>query len=249
MKELAQHARSLLGIQLSATQIGALEIYEQELLRWNERTNLTAIRDAEQIRIKHFLDSLTCLSVMRSPGGRIACERMIDVGTGAGFPGVPLKIIYPGIQLTMVESVGKKADFCRHLVGTLRLEGVQVVQERVEAVGQMPAHRQQYDWAVARAVAVMPVLVEYLLPLVRVNGAMLAMKGESAPPETQQAEHAIRLLGGHLRKLTPITLPGVVEERYLVVVDKVAATPDAYPRRVGIPAKRPLQATPQGTAS
>lgn len=244
MRELAQQARSLLGIQLSTVQIGALEVYEQELLRWNERVNLTAIRDAEQIRIKHFLDSLTCLSVMRSP-----CERVIDVGTGAGFPGVPLKIVYPGIQLTLVESVGKKADFCRHLVKTLRLEGVQVIQERAETVGQMPAHRQQYDWAVARAVAVMPVLVEYLLPLVRVGGTMLAMKGESAPAETQQAEHAIRILGGHLRKLTPITLPGVVEERYLVAVDKVASTPDAYPRRAGIPAKRPLLATPQGTTS
>lgn len=244
MKDLAQHARSLLGIHLSAAQIGALEIYEQELLEWNERINLTAIRDAQQIQIKHFLDSLTCLSVMRNP-----CERLIDVGTGAGFPGVPLKIIYPSIQLTLVESVGKKADFCRHLVKTLRLESVQVIQERAEIIGQMPAHRQQYDWAVARAVAVMPVLVEYLLPLVRVGGAVLAMKGESAPAETQQAEYAIRVLGGHLRKLTPITLPTVVEERYLVIVDKVAATPDTYPRRVGIPAKRPLQVDPQGAIS
>lgn len=244
MKELAQHARTLLGIQLSPAQIGALEIYEQELLRWNERVNLTAIRDAHQIRIKHFLDSLTCLSAIHNP-----CERIIDVGTGAGFPGVPLKIIYPSIQLTLVESVGKKADFCRYLVKTLRLDGVQVIQERAETVGQMPAHRQRYDWAVARAVAIMPVLVEYLLPLVRLGGAMLAMKGESAPAETQQAEYAIRLLGGHLRKLTPVTLPGVVEERYLVVVDKVASTPDSYPRRVGIPAKRPLQTTPQGAIS
>lgn len=244
MKELAQHARNLLGIQLSPAQINALEIYEQELLRWNERVNLTAIRDVQQIRIKHFLDSLTCLSVIRGSG-----ERIIDVGTGAGFPGLPLKIIYPTIQLTLVESVGKKADFCRHLIQVLRLESVQVIQERAETVGRMPAHRQQYDWAVARAVAIMPVLVEYLLPLVRVGGAMLAMKGESAPAETHQAEYAIRLLGGHLRKLTPITLPTVVEERYLVVVDKVASTPDAYPRRVGIPAKRPLQASPQGAIS
>jgi 16S rRNA (guanine527-N7)-methyltransferase len=244
MKELALNARNLLGIQLSAAQINALEIYEQELLRWNERVNLTAIRDAEQIRVKHFLDSLTCLSVMRSP-----CERVIDIGTGAGFPGIPIKIIYPGIQLTLVESVGKKVDFCRHLVKTLKLDSVQVIQERAETIGQMPAHRQQYDWAIARAVAIMPVLVEYLLPLVRVGGAMLAMKGESAPAETHQADYAIRLLGGHLRRLIPITLPTVVEERYLVVVDKVVTTPDAYPRRVGIPAKRPLQAAPQGAIS
>ena len=165
------------------------------------------------------------------------------------FSGIPIKIIYPGTQLTLIESVGKKADFCRHLVNTLHLDGVQIIQERAETVGQIPAHRQQYDWALARAVAIMPVLVEYLLPLVRVGGAMLAMKGESAPAETQQADYAIRLLGGHLRKLIPITLPSVVEERYLVVVDKIVTTPDAYPRRVGLPAKHPLQAATQGATS
>ncbi len=238
MKELAQQARTLLGIQLSSRQLNALEIYERELLHWNEHTNLTAIREPEQIRIKHFLDSLTCLMVMReTPPARI-----VDVGTGAGFPGLPLKIIYPAMQLTLVESVGKKADFCRHVVQTLGLDGVQVVQERAEVLGQMAEHRQQYDWALARAVAVMNVLVEYLLPLVRIGGAALALKGESAPAEAHASEHATRLLGGHLRKLIPITLPGVVEDRYLVVIDKVAATPNAYPRRVGMPSKHPLQA-------
>lgn len=237
MKELAQQARSLLGIQLNSAQLNALERYEQELLAWNQRANLTAIRDPQQIRIKHFLDSFTCLCVMReSPMGRI-----IDVGSGAGFPGLPLKIINPTMELTLVESVGKKADFCRHIVKTLKLEGVQVAQERVETLGQSHAHRQQYDWATARAVAVLPVLVEYLLPLVRVGGAALAMKGESAPAEAHEAEHATRVLGGHLRKLVPVTLPGVAEERYLVVIDKVAATPVAYPRRVGTPAKHPLK--------
>jgi 16S rRNA (guanine527-N7)-methyltransferase len=238
MNKLAQQARNLLGIQLTSRQLNALEVYEQELLHWNEHTNLTAIREAEQIRIKHFLDSLTCLIVIReAPPARV-----VDVGSGAGFPGLPLKIIYPSMQLTLVESIGKKVDFCRHVIQTLGLEGVQVIQERAEALGQMPEHRQQYDWALARAVAVMSVLVEYLLPLVRVGGAALAMKGESAPAEAHAAEHATRLLGGHLRKLIPITLPGVVEDRYLVVIDKVAATPNAYPRRVGMPAKHPLQA-------
>lgn len=235
MKELAQQARNILDVPLTGAQITALQRYEHELIDWNQRHNLTAIREPQQIRIKHFLDSLTCLMVMREPVGRV-----IDIGTGAGFPGLPLKIIFPTMQLTLVESVGKKAEFCRHIAQTLGLEGVEVIQERAEALGQMAAYRQKYDWALARAVAIMPVLAEYLLPLVRMGGAMLAMKGESAHVETHSADYSIQILGGHLRKIIPVALPGVVEERFLVVVDKIAATPDAYPRRVGIPAKHPL---------
>ena len=236
MKELAQHIRALLGIQVTPAQSNALARYEQELQLWNEQFNLTAIRDSQQIHIKHFLDSISCMLVMRET----PMQRVIDIGTGAGFPGIPLKILNPGIALTLVESVGKKANFCRHIVNELGLEQVEVIQGRAEELGQDLKHRQRYDWAVARAVALMPVLVEYLLPLVRVGGAALAMKGESAPVEAHKAERATTLLGGHLRKLVPVTLPGVVEERYLVVIDKVAATPIGYPRRVGIPAKKPL---------
>jgi 16S rRNA (guanine527-N7)-methyltransferase len=236
MHELTQHTRRLLGLQLSRLQLSALTLYERELLDWNTHFNLTAIRDPQEIHIKHFLDSLTCLLVLRdSPP-----ERLIDIGTGAGFPGIPLKIVYPKMQLTLVESVGKKAQFCRHVVRILDLRGVEVVQTRAEALGQDPAYREQYDCAVARAVAVLPVLSEYLLPLVRVGGRMLAMKGESGPAEAHSAEGALRILGGHLRQLLPVMLPGVAEERYLVVIDKVAATPDGYPRKVGLPAKRPL---------
>ena len=170
----------------------------------------------------------------------ISIGPLIDIGTGAGFPGIPIKIIYPKMKLTLVESVGKKAEFCRHVVKILDLQGVEVVQERAETIGQNGSYREQYDWAVARAVAILPVLAEYLLPLVRVGGSMLAMKGESGPAEAHSAEHALRVLGGHLRQLLPVTLPGVAEERYLVVVDKVAASPAGYPRKVGVPAKRPL---------
>jgi len=237
MKQLAQQIYRQIGMRLSARQMTLLAQYEQELLAWNERFNLTAIRDVEEVRVKHFLDSLTCVQAMReSPGKRLA-----DIGTGAGFPGLVLKIVYPAVQLTLVESVGKKADFCRHVVNTLGLDNVEVIQERAENIGQLLAYREQFDWAVARAVAALPVLAEYLLPLVRVGGSMLAMKGESGPVESHASEHALQMLGGHLRQLVPVTLPGVVEERYLVIVDKVAATPARYPRRVGIPAKRPLQ--------
>ncbi len=236
MKELVQNAYHLFGIRLTSGQIDAFETFERELLDWNERFNLTAIQEPQQIRIKHFLDSLSCLPVMREG----ALNRVIDVGTGAGFPGIPLKIACPNIQLTLVESIGKKASFCQYMVERLELQDVEIVQERAEVLGLQPAHRQQYDWAVARAVAVMPVLAEYLLPLLRVGGSMLAMKGESAPSESHASERAIRILGGHLRRLVPVTLPGVAEERYLVVVNKVAATPEGYPRRVGMPAKKPL---------
>jgi len=236
MKELAQQVHALVGIRLTRLQLAALGQYEGLLLEWNSRYNLTAIRDPQEIRARHFLDSLTCLIAMRGT----PMERVIDVGSGAGFPGIPLKIACPDMQLTLLESIGKKADFCRQVVQSLNLKAVSVISGRAETLGQASDHRQRYDWALARAVAVMPVLAEYLLPLVKIGGHALAMKGESAPVEAQSAENALRLLGGSLRQLIPVTLPSVVEERYLVVVDKTASTPAAYPRRVGIPAKRPL---------
>jgi 16S rRNA (guanine527-N7)-methyltransferase len=236
MRELAKYAWEMLGLRLSSAQTSALKKYEDELIKWNKRINLTAIDETKKIRIKHFLDSLTCLKAMQdSP-----MEQIIDVGTGAGFPGLPLKIIYPPMQLTLVESVAKKADFCQHIVNILELEGVQILTERAEIVGAKHKHRARYDWALARAVAALPVLAEYLLPLVKIGGRMLAMKGESGPAEAHAADRAIHLLGGHLHQLIPVHLPGVEEDRYLVVIDKVAATPDKYPRRVGIPSKRPL---------
>jgi 16S rRNA (guanine527-N7)-methyltransferase len=237
MEKLTYEALTLFGIHLNKRQIAALEIYTRQLLDWNQKFNLTAIRDKEGIHTKHFLDSFSCVLAWKgSPP-----SRLIDIGTGAGFPGLPLKILYPRLQLTLVESVGKKANFCRHVVETLKLSDVEVLQLRAEDVGQLAAHREQYDWAVARAVAKLPVLAEYLLPLVQVGGTMLAQKGESGPAEAHGAEQVIKLLGGHIRQLVPVTLPGVVEERYLVLVDKVAATPPGYPRKPGIPAKKPLK--------
>jgi 16S rRNA (guanine527-N7)-methyltransferase len=224
------------GTPLTEKQLKAFEVFEAELMSWNEKFNLTAIRDAEGIRVKHFLDSLTCLQVMKP----LHNERIIDVGTGAGFPGIPLKIIYPGLKLTLVESVGKKAGFCKHMVETLHLDHVEVLTLRAEEVGRLPNHRAQYDWALARAVASLPILSEYLVPLLKIGGHMLAQKGESAHAEAQASENALKLLGATLQKVEKITLPGVVDERFLVVVKKTAATPALYPRTVGIPTKKPL---------
>ena len=236
MDTLARRARELFHINLTGRQVMALITYERELLDWNQKFNLTALRDAESIRTKHFLDSFSCVLAW----GPNPPRRLIDVGTGAGFPGVPLKILYPGMRLTLVESVGKKAMFCEHIVRLLGLEGVEVIQARAEQVGCTPEHREHHDWAVARAVAHMNVLSEYLLPLVRVGGTMLAQKGESGPAETQAAEKAIKLLGGKLRQVIPVNLPGVVDDRFLILIDKSAATPPKYPRKPGLPVKRPL---------
>jgi len=165
---------------------------------------------------------------------------VVDVGTGAGFPGIPLKILYPSMHLTLVESVGKKAMFCQHIVRVLGLEKIDVLRTRVEELGQQPEHRETYDWGVARAVANLNVLSEYLLPLIKVSGTMLAQKGESGPAEAQAAEKAMKMLGGKLQQVIPVNLPGVADDRYLVLVNKIAATPPKYPRKAGVPVKQPL---------
>lgn len=236
MDNLSQTTRDLLGIKLTGNQLAAFATYERELLVWNKRINLTALREPESIRIKHFLDSFTCLLAIREAPP----SRLVDIGTGAGFPGIPLKILLPQCDVVLVESVAKKADFCRHIINTLKIKGIEVFCCRAEEFGQETRHRQQYDWAIARAVARLPVLMEYLLPLVRIGGRALAQKGEDALVETHNAEHAIQLLGGRLRQLIPVSLPGVADERSLIVVDKIAATPDRYPRRVGVASKNPL---------
>lgn len=233
---LSQVAKSQFGLDINAHQLKKFKWFASELVTWNQRFNLTAITDSKGIEIKHFLDSLSCLMAM----GPKPVGRVIDVGTGAGFPGLPIKILYPQMQLTLLESIGKKVEFCRHVVRSLGLDRTEVIHARVERVGHWPGHRQAYDWALARAVATMPVLVEYLLPLLRMGGRAIIMKGETGPVEVHAAEGALRLLGGLVDQLITIELPMVVETRYIVVVNKVAATPEKYPRRPGIPAKKPL---------
>ncbi|MEJ5310276.1 MAG: 16S rRNA (guanine(527)-N(7))-methyltransferase RsmG [Anaerolineae bacterium] len=238
MQQLIEGARDL-QIRLTPEHLEALGAYQRALVEWNEQFNLTAITDDVGIQVRHFLDSLSCFQALES-GERFSGKQVIDVGTGAGFPGLPLKLLCPGMKLTLLEATAKKVSFLEHVTAHLKMHDVTIKQGRAEELGQQPEHREHYDWAIARAVADMPILAEYLLPLVKVGGRVLAQKGEGAPAEVQRGEWAIQQLGGRVRRLVPIELRGLAETRYLVILDKVAATPPQYPRRPGMPNKRPL---------
>jgi len=240
MHELKREAAEF-GLPLSERQLKQFTIYQALLLEWNRHMNLTAIREPAAVRQRHFLDSLTCATVMdelwKNDG---AGASLVDVGTGAGFPGLPLKILFPRLSLTLVESVGRKAKFLEAVVASLELADVNIVGERAEVIGHMPDHREQYDWAVARGVSELRVLAEYLLPLCRVGGSMLAQKGEGGIAELAKAREAIETLGGGAAVIHSIQLPERAAPHLLLLIEKVNPTPSRFPRRPGIPAKRPL---------
>lgn len=236
-ERFAAYAQRLFNLKLSEAQQAQFAQYAAELEAWNKsRANLTAITGIEAIEIRHFLDSLSLLGMLDIPQG----ARLIDVGTGGGFPGVPLKIVRPDLRLTLLEATGKKIAFLQHLAGILQLSDVQFLNARAEEAGHMPEQRERYDFVVARAVAHMPILAEYLLPLARVGGLCVAMKGESAEREASEAANALRILGGRVSQIVPVQLPEVAEPHYLVIIEKIAPTPRLYPRKPGLPAKKPL---------
>ncbi len=251
MKLLLEGARQL-GLNLTDEHLRAFQVYYEELVAWNARFNLTAITEYEQVQVRHFLDSLSCVRALvgteyLSPAApRRASLRLahpltcIDVGSGAGFPGLPLKIILPRLRLTLLEATGKKVTFLEHIVERLGLEEVTVIKGRAEELGQMGEHRERYELVLARAVAELPALVEYLLPLCRLGGLCVAQKGLGAQAEVASAQTALAILGGSLRRLIPVELTGLAEARHLVILEKIARTPEKYPRRPGVPTKHPL---------
>ena len=238
--ELEQHLRELLplsaqwGIRVGDVELERLRVYGVELLRWNEQHNLTRIVKPRDVVVRHFLDSLACAQAWESPPASLA-----DIGTGAGFPGIPLKIVWPGTTLLLSDSIGKKTAFLRHVAAMLELNNVEVVTARAETLGRDPAHRERYDGVVARAVAALNVLSEYCLPLCRAGGRFVAPKGADGETEALAARRAFGQLGGRPHAVLPVALPEV-EPRTLVVVDKVRPTPREFPRAAGVPAKRPL---------
>jgi 16S rRNA (guanine527-N7)-methyltransferase len=225
------------GLTLTRQDVQAFGLYYKQLVHWNERVNLTSIVDYEGVQVKHFLDSLSCLQVLDALSPDAKC---IDIGAGAGFPGLPLKIARPPMRLTLLESVRKKVAFLEQVVDELGLRGVEVVRERAEDLGRQPTHRERHDVAVSRAVGHLATLVEYGLPLLRMGGILVAQKGAQIEKEVESALPAIELVGGRLREVQPVSLPGLSHPRHLVVVEKAGPTPHKYPRRPGMPGKRPL---------
>jgi 16S rRNA (guanine527-N7)-methyltransferase len=210
-KALLERDAAQMGLRLEGAQLDAFWRYLALLADWNQRLNLTAISGPEPVRLRHFLDSLSCTLATGELNGR----RLVDVGAGAGFPGLALKICFPSLHLTLVESVAKKCRFLEAVIVELGLAEVDVIAERAESVGRLVGHRENYDWAVARAVAELSVLAEYLLPLCRVGGAMLAQKGPDAAEEAVRAGEALRVLGGSRPQVIPVRLPGLPAKRPL----------------------------------
>ena len=227
-----------LGVPLTPSQVDTFRRYHRELERANRRVNLTSVADWQRVQAVHYLDSLSVLSVI--PPALLRSGRLADVGSGAGLPGLPLRFVIPSLRVTLVEATGKKADFLRGLSEALGLCGVAVRDCRAETLGRDPAAREAFDVVTARGVARMNTLAELTLPLSRVGGVVVASKGADAEAEAVEAETAIRALGGALREVRWVDVPGLDRPRALVVVDKVGHTPDRYPRRPGIPGKRPL---------
>ena len=227
-----------LGLDLSKEQLDILLEYMDILQEWNQKINLTAIDDPEEIVVKHFLDSLSLLQTLDLSGE----ERVIDIGTGAGFPGLVLKIIYPNLRLTLLDSVKKKVNFLRQAAYQLDLDldTIEFIHGRAEDLGRNRQHREQYDYAIARAVAYLNILSEYALPFVKVGGQFIAQKGENAKKEVVDSQVALEKLGGETVNLAPVDLPYNDDDRYLIVIEKIMATTSQYPRQAGTPKKKPL---------
>ena len=238
MEKLNAGAKKL-GLHLSPKQLEQFDTYYQELVDWNQRLNLTTVTDYEEVQIRHFLDSLTVTLALRQQIGD-GSFHLIDVGTGAGLPGIPLKILLPDIELVLLDSTAKKADFLRHLRHKLGLDNVEIIVGRAEDVAHEARYREKFELVVSRAVSSLPTLAELTLPFCTIGGSFVAQKKGAIDLEIRRADRAISLLGGNLREVKRIDLEEFADERWLVIIDKVSPTPQQYPRRPGIPSKKPL---------
>lgn len=237
LKDILKDGSKELNIEITDYQIDQLLKYKDILLEWNQKMNLTAIEEEQEVMIKHFLDSLSCIQTKYlKPEGS-----MIDVGTGAGFPGVPLKIALPNINLTLLDSLKKRINFLEEVCNETNLSNVEFVHGRAEDFGQDKNLREKYDYAVSRAVAALNVLVEYCLPFVKVGGYFICQKGPGLIDELPEAKKAIKVLGGEVVDQITVTLPFSDITHYILVIKKIKQTPSKYPRKAGKPSKEPIK--------
>ena len=224
------------GIPLTAEQIGQFSVYNEMLLDWNTRMNLTALTAPEDVAVKHIIDSLTAYDAALFDGART----LIDVGTGAGLPGIPLAVYAPHLTVTLLDSLNKRVRFLTEVTAAMGLQNVRCIHARAEEAARTAEHRAAYDIVVSRAVARLPVLLEYTLPFVRVGGTLLALKGRAYAEEQKEARRAAEVLGGGCITARPVHLPGLDDVRAILTVTKERQTPAAYPRGGGAPTRRPL---------
>ena len=235
--ELLVSGAQKLNISLTQKQIDKFEIYYHELTEWNDKINLTHITDYAEVQIKHFLDSLT-LTMVWQPA---ASDYVIDVGTGAGLPGIPLNIVYPDFKLVLLEATGKKVSFLNHIIEKLGLHNAAAINGRAEDIGQQEEYREKFDIVICRAVAEMATAAELSLPFCKTSGRFVASKKGETAEEISHANKAIELLGGKVEQNKEIDMTEFTDSRRLVVIKKASLTPDKYPRRAGMPEKRPIR--------
>ena len=224
-----------ININLTEDQIDKFYKYMKLLLEWNEKINLTAITDENEIILKHFIDSLTSLKYIKED------DKIIDVGTGAGFPGIPIAIMMPNTKITLLDSLNKRINFLNEVIKELNLKNVETIHSRSEDCGKDILYREKYDISIARAVANLSTLSEYLLPFVKIDGKMICMKGSEVEEELNNSKYAIKELGGEISLQDEFCLPDTDIKRNIIVIKKIKYTPKLYPRKAGLPSKEPLK--------
>lgn len=221
--------------KLNNNQLEKFELFKQELISWNEKINLTRITSEDEIYAKHFIDSLIPCKYINEN------SKIIDVGTGAGFPGIPIKIYLENTDITLLDSVNKKLIYLNSVIDKLKLENIKVVHGRAEDIAKKEEYREMYDIAISRAVANMTTLVELLIPFVKIGGKIICMKGPNVLEELEESKKAIEILGGKIENIVKYEIPNIEIEYNLVIINKIKSTPNKYPRRAGLPKEQPLK--------
>ena len=234
-EEFFNEMQKKLTIKLSVEQLEKFYSYMSLLLEWNEKMNLTAITEPNEIILKHFIDSLTILNEINNN------SKVVDVGTGAGFPGIPLSIANESLKITLVDSLNKRLIFLQEVIDKLELRNIEIIHSRAEDFGQNKKYRESFDIATSRAVANLSTLSEYLIPLVKINGKCICMKASDVEEEINQAKNAINVLGGTIEKIEEFKLPESDIGRTIIIINKQKQTPNKYPRKAGTPSKEPIK--------